>query len=201
MSIFPIFVDDGERARTAKFFGKAGGMMASRPECPLDCPSQAALDAFRQGGVDIMALATPSAMQIARGYVAHDGLFEPDAGGDEWLAFRDNRADDIVFWRRETGALVSWSGRVFALGQDVIDEATTYSFDCALNVFFDPLDWLRSRRDGIVVLPNAWPKAFDRLRDCPRIALAESMLPLYRRHMQPARLPELFIIPDQRRAA
>jgi hypothetical protein len=43
--------------------------------------------------------------------------------------------------------------------------------------------------------------AFDRLRDCPRIAVAEHLLPLYRRHMQPASMPELLIIPEQRRAA
>jgi hypothetical protein len=42
---------------------------------------------------------------------------------------------------------------------------------------------------------------FDRLRDAPRIALAESLLPLYRRHMKPTRTPELFIISDKRKAA
>ena len=176
-------------------------MMASRPSCPLACPSQADLDAFRRAGVDMMALATPSAMQVARGHAAHDGLFEPDPCGDQWFAFGEFGADDVVFWHRPTGRLASWSGRVFALGQEIIGEAATYSFDCALNVFADPIDWLRSGRDGIVVLPNGWPTAFDRLRDCPRIAIAESLLPLYRRHMKPARTPELFIIPEQRSAA
>ena len=176
-------------------------MMASRPNCPLACPSQADLDAFRRAGVDIMALATPSAMQVARGHVAHDGLFEPDPCGDQWFAFGEFGADDVVFWHRQTGRLASWSGRVFALGQEIIGEAATYSFDCNLNVFADPLDWLRSKRDGIVILPKGWPKTFDRLRDAPRVAIAEQLLPLYRRHMHPGRLPEIFVISERRRAA
>jgi hypothetical protein len=176
-------------------------MMACRPDCPLACPSQADLDWFRRAGIDIMALARPSAMQMATGHAAHDGLFEPDPCGDRWFAFCEFGADDVVFWHRQTGKFASWSGRVFALGQDIIGEAATYSFDCALNVFENPMDWLRSGRDGIVVLPNRWPMAFDRLRDCPRIAVAERLLPLYRRHMQPTSIPELLIIPEQRRAA
>jgi len=176
-------------------------MMASRPDCPLACPSQADLDSFRRAGIDVMALATPTAMQVATGDVAHDGLLEPDAAGERWFAFREDAADDIVFWQRESGRLTSWSGRGFALGQDNISQAATYSFDCALNIFADPVDWLRARRDGVVVLPNNWPAAFDRLRDCPRIAIAERLLPIYRRNMRPGRMPELFILPRRRSVA
>jgi hypothetical protein len=47
-------------------------MMASRPNCPLACPSQWELDWFRRAGIDIMTLASPSAVRIAisgyRGY-------------------------------------------------------------------------------------------------------------------------------------
>jgi hypothetical protein len=176
-------------------------MMASRPDCALACPTQADLEAFRRAGIDIMALATPAAMQIARGHAAHDGLFEPEPCGDQWLAFREHGADDIVFWHRRTDRLASWSGRAFALGEDIIDQPQTYSFDCALNIFADPIDWLRARRDGIVVLPTQWPFAFDRLRDVPRVAVAEPLLAVYRRHMKPAHLPELLVIPERRAAA
>lgn len=75
----------------------------------------------------------------------------------------------------------------------------TYSFNCALNIFVDPLDWLRAKRDGIVVLD--WTRAFDRLRDAPRIALAESLVPKYERYMRPAHMPKLFVISNKRRAA
>jgi hypothetical protein len=92
-------------------------------------------------------------------------------------------------------------GRAFALGQAVIDDPSTYSFDCNLNIFADPLEWLRAKRDGIVVLPNKWLLTFDRLRDVPRVAIVEQLLPLYRRHMKPSRLPELMILPERRQAA
>jgi hypothetical protein len=174
-------------------------MMSSRPDCPQECPNQADIDAFRHAGVGVMSLARPLAMKVACGDIAPDGRFEPDVRRDRWFVFDEAEADDMVFWQRQTGWLTTWSGRAFALGQAAIDEAATYSFDCSLNVFDDPLDWLRSRRDGIVVLD--WTRAFDRLRDAPRIALAENLLPLYRRHMRPAHLPELSIIPAQRRAA
>jgi hypothetical protein len=146
-----------------------------------------------------MSLVLPLAMKVALGHVAPDDHFEPDMRRERWCLFEEPEADDMVFWQRQSGRLTTWSGRVFALGQAAIDEAATYSFDCSLNIFEDPMDWLRSRRDGIVVLD--WTRAFDRLRDAPRIALAESLLPIYRRHMRPAHLPELSIIPAKRRAA
>ena len=174
-------------------------MMSSRPHCPQECPSQADIDAFHHAGIDIMSLAHPVAMKVARGHVALDGRFDPDCRRDRWFVFDESEADDLVFWQRQTGRLATWSGRALALGQAAIDAAATYSFDCSLNIFDDPLDWLRSRRDGIVVLD--WTRAFDRLRDAPRIALAENLLQSYRRYMRPAHLPELSIIPAQRRAA
>ncbi|CAN7722191.1 hypothetical protein LJR007_003257 [Aminobacter sp. LjRoot7] len=114
-----------------------------------------------------------------------------------WLAFEEH--EDCVCWNPRHGKFATYANRVFALGQAAIDEAVTYSFDCALNVFDNPISWLRAKRDGIVVLD--WTGTFDRLRDAPRIALAESLLPLYRRHMKPARTPELFIVSGKRRAA
>lgn len=174
-------------------------MIASRPNCPLSCPSQADLDALFRSGVSVMTLIRPEPMQIARGYKAHDGLFEPHPSGDRWYAFPVSAADDIVFWQMETGKNATWTGRAFALGEEIIGEASTYSFDCALNIFSDPLDWLRARRDGIVVLD--WNRAFDRLRDAPRIAVAAEILPIYRRHMKPARLPENFVLRATRRSA
>ena len=168
-------------------------MMAKRPECPLACPSQGELDSFRKRGVGIMSLAKPSAMQVAVGDVASDGLFEPHATGQRWFAFEEFDAGDIVFWHQASERIASWSGRAFALGQDIIGDPAIFSFDNALNIFDDPLDWLRCRRDGIVVLPGRWDGAFDRLRDCPRIAIAQRLLPVYRRQMKPPRMPELFV--------
>lgn len=169
-------------------------MMASRRPCPRLCPSQAELDAFRHAGVAPLSLAKPVAMQVAVGGIAPDGLFEPNAEGERWFTFEEPDTDDIVFWHRSTGRLCSWSGRAFALGQEIINEAATYSFDCALNIFDNPTDWLIARRDGIVVLPRQWHLAFERLRDCPRIAIAQSLVQRYRQRMKPACLPELLVL-------
>ena len=49
--------------------------------------------------------------------------------------------------------------------------------------------------DGIVILD--WSRAFDRLRDAPRIAMGESLLPLYKQHMRPCRMPEVFGLDDE----
>jgi hypothetical protein len=176
-------------------------MMATRPSPALLSPTQAELDWFLKSGVDIMTLATPQPMQIAEGNLALDGLFESEPSGDRWLAFDEFAVDDVVFWQPRLGRFSTWSGRAFALGEDLIYAAATYAFDCNLNIFADPIDWLRAKRDGIVVIPDKWPLAFDRLRDAPRIAIAEALLPHYRRHMRPGHLPELFVLPDVRKAA
>lgn len=172
-------------------------MMASRSDVPLSCPSQADLDWLIREGVSTAAMVQPSTMMIATGTMAADGLFEHDENGDRWLAFEE--ADDFVFWQPRRNQLATYANRAFALGEAAIDNTGTYAFDCALNIFASPLDWLRARRDGIVVLD--WGFAFDRLRDAPRIAIAETLLPLYRRHMKPARMPAVTIIPRDKLAA
>jgi hypothetical protein len=170
-------------------------MMASRPDCDLDCLNPSEIDELLGAGVGAAALADPHPVQVARGHVAHDNRFESDPDGERWFAFDETEADDIVFWHRTTGRLTTWCGRAFALGQARIGEAATYSFDNSLNIFDSPLEWLRARRDGIVVLD--WTRAFDNLRDAPRIAVVEPLLPVYRRHMRPARLPRLFVLQRQ----
>jgi hypothetical protein len=176
-------------------------MMSSRPDCPLTHPCQAELDRLRRLGIDVMSLARPIAMRVAVGHRAADGRFDPDPTGHRWFTFEEPGAGDIVFWSQTAGALATWCGRSFALGEDVIGEPGTYSFDCALNILADPADWLRARRDGIVVLPDRWGDAFDRLRDCPRVAVDQRLLSLFKKSMKPARLPEVFVITTKRAAA
>lgn len=172
-------------------------MMAARSEVWLDPLDQMHIDHLRRAGITIPAMINPTAIMMATGVSAHDGLFDHHPDGEAWFAFEEQ--DDWVFWDPRHGKFATYANRVFALGEAAIDEAATYSFDCALNVFDNPISWLLAKRDGIVVLD--WRLAFDRLREVPRIALVESLLPLYRRHMQPARVPELFIISGKRRAA
>jgi hypothetical protein len=172
-------------------------MMTAHSEVWLDPLDQAHIDYLRHAGVTVPAMINPTPVMMATGACAHDGLFDHHPDGQPWFAFEEQ--EDWVFWDPRQSQFATYANRVFALGQAVIAEAATYSFDCALNVFDNPVDWLLAKRDGIVV--QDWPRAFDRLRDAPRIALAETLLPLYRQHMKPARTPELFIVSGKRRAA
>jgi hypothetical protein len=148
-------------------------------------------------GVSTNAMVRPVAMMTALGRRTPDGCFESDDEGERWLAFEQD--GDTVFWQPRLHLLCSLERRSFALGEDIVDNPGTYAFDCNLNVFDHPLDWLRASRDGIVVMD--WRRVFDRLRDVPRVAISESLLPLYRRHMLPERRPELFVLPSRGRAA
>ena len=59
----------------------------------------------------------------------------------------------------------------FAIGEGAIANPATYSFDCNLNVFADPIEWLKHGRDGTVII--RWSGCFDKLRDAPRVAVDE----------------------------
>jgi len=172
-------------------------MNPTRSEVWLTTPTNAELGWLVGQGVSVEAMVHPSPMLVATGSAAHDGLFEHADDGERWLAFEE--PEDYVFWQPRRAQMSTFAGRAFALGEETITKAGTYAFDCALNIFADPLDWLRAKRDGIVVLD--WANAFDRLRDSPRIAIVETLLPTYRRHMRPSRLPELFVISQKRQVA
>lgn len=172
-------------------------MMAARAEVWLDCPNKAELAWLIREGVPSLALARPTPIMVATGLKSRDGIFDHADDGERWFAFEQD--GDFVFWQPGRNAFATYANRAFALGEEAVDNPGTYAFDCALNIFASPLDWLRAGRDGIVVLD--WSRAFDRLRDVPRIAVAEGLLPLYKRHMRPVRMPELFVISGNRQAA
>ncbi|MGR9345029.1 hypothetical protein ACU8NW_10525 [Rhizobium leguminosarum] len=147
------------------------------------------IDWLRSCGVSMGAIIRPEPIRFAHGFQALDGRFDHDPSGPIWLVFFE--PEDVVFWRPRTVELATWHGRAFALGEHVIDAASTYALDYRLNIYSDPLTWLAHDRDGIVVVN--WACAFDHLRDCPRVAIDEAVLPLYLRHMKPARLPEVIV--------
>ncbi|MGC4025330.1 MAG: hypothetical protein QM744_09375 [Mesorhizobium sp.] len=166
------------------------------------------LDWLRRSGVSIQAMIfsrhhLPSAIRLGYGEVAPDRRFDFTDDGPAWLAIDifDTFMEqvDICLWQPRAGELATLEGRTFALGQEIIDDPATYSFDCRLNIFADPLQWLQAGRDEIVVID--WTRAFDRLRDCPRIAVAEEVLPQFQQHMKPAHTPEVSVIPARRNAA
>jgi hypothetical protein len=172
-------------------------MNSHREEIVLHSPSQGLLDTLLASGIALRAMIRPTYMRAALGHRARDGLFDCDPDGAEWLVFQE--AEDWVCWNVGTGDLATYCGRAFALGADRIHEAATYSFGFPLTIYATPLEWLTARRDGIVVLD--WTRAFDHLRDCPRIAVPESLYGTYNRHMRPCRMPSVLVIRSGRRHA
>lgn len=134
----------------------------------------------------------PSSVMASQGKCAKDGRFDPDPDGKICFVFEE--PDDKVFWHPKSGALATYEGRPFALGEHLIDNPATTAFDHWLCIYTDLLEWLQCERDGIVVIK--WDFAFDRLRDVTRIAVSEPMLATYKRHMRPRRIPLLAVLPS-----
>lgn len=150
---------------------------------------------FVEMGVPGRALVHPTIVKVARGAAAPGGFFDFDPAGDRWLCFEER--DDLIFWHPGDGTLCTDAGRAFALGEAAVGNPATFAFDCNLNIFENPMDWLRAGRDGIVILKWRW--AFDRLRDVPRIAVDERLLPVLKEHMRPPHSPEIYVMTERRR--
>ncbi|MBX4989386.1 hypothetical protein [Rhizobium lentis] len=148
------------------------------------------LDWLNGSGVPLRAIIRPEPIRLAHGFNGPDGLFDPDESGPAWFAFAE--VGDVIFWRPENDELARWTGRAFALGEQAVDNAGTYSLGHCLHVHRSPLHWLKAGRDGVVVID--WRRAFDELRHCPRVAVHEALLPVYTRHMRPARMPQVSIL-------
>jgi hypothetical protein len=99
------------------------------------------------------------------------GRFELNNDGQRALIFRaEDRAEviDLIAWQPRIGALASWRGQAFCLGDvDNIFNPATYFAGDALRVHATPLDWLLANRDGIVIVRPDLAPAY--LAHCRRI--------------------------------
>ena len=160
--------------------------------------TQIQIDWLLRRGVSPEAMLQPTHLGVAHGNKTKAGIFEAETEGPTWFAFEEPY--DVVFWNPKDGAIAYDTGRAFALGEPLIDDPWSTAIDCWLKIFADPLQWLQHERRGLVVLN--WSMAFDKLRDVPRIAVAEDILPTYRKMMRPPRMPTLAVLPKaERRAA
>lgn len=130
----------------------------------------AELRRLRSQGVSRSAMLHPWPMGATN--VAFDGgTFELDVNGERALTFRaTDRGEvvDLVAWQPHTGALASWRGQAFCLGDvDDIFNPATYFAGNALRVHATPLDWLLADRDGIVIVRSDLVPAY--LANCHRI--------------------------------
>jgi hypothetical protein len=103
-------------------------------------------------------------------------IFELDDNGEPVLTFRaTDRGEvvDLVAWKPQTGALASWRGQAFCLGDldDVFNPATYFSGG-ALHLHENPLQWLLAERAGIVIVRPDLAHAY--LTDCPRVVCSHA---------------------------
>lgn len=144
-----------------------------------------------EGGVPNDMLLSLITLRTIRGHRGDDGFLDLDDAGDPFLCFYEETSDDVIFWSPTTGEIATWWGRAFALGEENIACRDSYIGDTSLYVHATPWGWLQDRGEGIVVVD--WSQAFDRLRDCPRVAVGEQVLKTYRGAMRPS-LPEVFVM-------
>ena len=121
----------------------------------LGFPTDAQLRWLLDQGIDGDAMALPWPIRAAA--VHFDGYsFDFDAQGERALIFRaEDRGEaiDLIAYQRRTGKLASWRGVAFCLGdQDQTFNPATWFMGGALRVHANPLTWLKSGRDGIVIL-------------------------------------------------
>ncbi|MEQ8448232.1 MAG: hypothetical protein RIB97_00960 [Nitratireductor sp.] len=143
-------------------------------------------------GVPITVLMEFLPLRVARGIVGPNCRLDEDPMGKQFIVFEE--LEDVLYWRPRSGELASWNGRAFALGEAAIDDPATCAFGGHLNLWPDPLSWLRAKCDGCVILD--WSRAWFRLHDVPRIAVHELLLFQYRHHMKPPPGPETFVLRD-----
>ena len=122
-------------------------------------------------GVPVSAL-----WPIGGASVRFDGrAFDLEHGGEQAITFRTlDRGEvvDLIAWNPQTGALASWLGAAFCLGDlEDIHNPATYFGGGGLLVHASPLEWLRAGREGIVIVRPEMASAY--LEHCTRIACSD----------------------------
>ncbi|MBY5879846.1 hypothetical protein HFN46_11825 [Rhizobium leguminosarum] len=133
---------------------------------------------------------------VAYGLRGKDGRFEPDRAGKEWLFF--DELHDVVYWCPRTGEVATYEGRAFALGELAIGNAATYALEGRLHIHATVGRWIIAGGTGIVVID--WRRAYDMLKDAPRIRVDEAIVPLYVHYMRPPK-PEVWVRPEKHRGS
>jgi hypothetical protein len=137
------------------------------------------------------------------GFVELDGAhYAPRAGGRPAIivpVFDGGELVDLTATGLETRRTLTRLGVASVLGQDAIDRAK--DGETYVHLFADPIEWLRHRCGGAVVLD--WSVARFALADLPAIACATEFLAarIDKELRQPTRVPPLFVREERRAAA
>ena len=114
--------------------------------------------------------------------VLHDDVIFLDNGCFEFCRYREGKiepaltfvcwshdgvAEDVCAWQATTGKIATWLGRAAMLGEDNI---AAPRLGDGLAVHDGPLAWLKSNRDGVVILDRG--RAAPMLRDAGTLLVA-----------------------------
>jgi hypothetical protein len=155
------------------------------------------IDWLLKHGVTIDAIERPCPIKVTYGNKSPDGRLQRNSWGQEWFVFPG--AEDAILWRPETGEIATLHGRAVALGEEVFLDPATFTSDCLLKIFADPLEWLKAGRNGIVIID--WNRASENLRFIRRIEIDESLIDIYYQHMGPDSKPLVVICASDEVAA
>ncbi len=136
-------------------------------------PTEAEILWLLQQGFSENALMKPTLILAANVTFLDNRAFDLKVGGERAFVFvvaENGHVLDHVAWDPKRGALASWRGAAFALGQDAIFNPASYFDDSALRVHRTPLEWLSAERDGIVIVQPQLTYAY--LRDA-RLSFAD----------------------------
>jgi hypothetical protein len=127
--------------------------------------------------------------------------YQPRSGGHPAIivpVFDAGTLVDLTATGLATRRTVTRMGAASILGQDAIDRAMEAGTH--LHIFPDPIEWLRNRCNGAVVLD--WRSAPFALSEVPAIACANELLTkkIDKALRQPLRVPPLYVR-EERRAA
>jgi hypothetical protein len=127
-------------------------------------------------GVEEAAMGNPWVIRGTQVYFDGD-TFEFVSRGVQAIIFCADdcgEAVDLVAWHSQTGRLATWRGSAFCLGDlEHVFNPATWFMSGGLRVHQNPLDWLLSRRDGIVILRPGMAHAY--LAHCPRLVCANEI--------------------------
>jgi hypothetical protein len=143
----------------------------------LPYPTSAEIERLFKSGVPADAMAEPWPIKSAQVRFFNGGSFDFDREGRAAIIFlAEDRGEviDLIAWQQKSGAVASWRGAAFCLGDtEHIFNPATYFADDALRIHRTPLDWLKASREGICIVRSAL--AYSYLRMAPRVSCADEV--------------------------
>ena len=143
----------------------------------LPYPSSVELEWLFKIGVPADAMAEPWPIKSTRVRFFNGGTFDFDREGHQaiiLLAEDLGEPIDLIAWQPKSGAVASWRGSAFCLGdtEHIFNPASWFG-DTALRIHRTPLDWLKASRDGIAIVRPEFAYAY--LRHVPRVSCPDEV--------------------------